>query len=282
MHRALVIALLCWGAGHDAAGQENTRTSDVLGAHLNYGRGCAACHTPHSGSDGNGKTADSSWGVTPLWGADESGQAAQAVPAARTSGHVLETGAPADPPDVAGMLACLGCHDGNYAIKAMMNDRAYEMLPSSYGLAATFTTLLDGAGLSGFYLEYHPAGLTARIGCGAANWDCTESGGVVRMDGRESSQFVTNYGFFMKLATYNNFAVIVCTTCHDPHSMNRVRIGKENSGIPAGTYATTFFLRAPYNPTASNPLSNQSAQFCRQCHAELSNEMNGSSATTVF
>jgi hypothetical protein len=54
------------------------------------------------------------------------------------------------------------------------------------------------------------------------------------------------------------------------------------SGLPAGTYATMFFLRAPYNPSDTNPLSNQTAQFCRQCHADKSNEMNGSTAGTVF
>ena len=31
-------------------------TTDVLGAHLNYGRGCAGCHAPHSGARGNGAT----------------------------------------------------------------------------------------------------------------------------------------------------------------------------------------------------------------------------------
>jgi hypothetical protein len=55
-----------------------------------------------------------------------------------------------------------------------------------------------------------------------------------------------------------------------------------NSGLPAGRYATMFFLRGPYNPNDTNPMSNQTAQFCRQCHGELSNEMNGSTAGTIF
>jgi len=74
-----------------------------------------------------------------------------------------------------------------------------------------------------------------------------------------------------------------CTTCHDPHSMNAVTVNAASkSGLPAGTYTTMFFLRAPYNPNDTNPLSNQTAQFCRQCHADKSNEMNGSTAKTVF
>ena len=65
--------------------------------------------------------------------------------------------------------------------------------------------------------------------------------------------------------------------------MNVVTIGRNsNSGLPPGTYATTFFLRAPYNPNDTNPMSNQTAQFCRQCHADKSNEMNGSTAGRVL
>ena len=36
------------------------------------------------------------------------------------------------------------------------------------------------------------------------------------MRGTSSSRFVSSYGFFVKPGVYNNRAVIVCTTCHDP------------------------------------------------------------------
>jgi hypothetical protein len=65
--------------------------------------------------------------------------------------------------------------------------------------------------------------------------------------------------------------------------MNVVTVnGNSTSGLPSGSYATMFFLRGPYNPNDPNPLSNQTAQFCRQCHADKSNEMNGSVTGTVF
>jgi hypothetical protein len=65
--------------------------------------------------------------------------------------------------------------------------------------------------------------------------------------------------------------------------MNVVAVGNgSSSGLAPGNYATTFFLRGPYNVSDTNPNSNQGAQFCRQCHSELSNEMNGSTAGTVF
>jgi hypothetical protein len=61
-----------------------------------------------------------------------------------------------------------------------------------------------------------------------------------------------------------------------------VKAGATNTGLTPGPYATMFFLRGPYNPADANPNTNQTAQFCRQCHGGESNEMNGSSATTVF
>ena len=271
MRRILVLSLICVGAATFAAAQITRQTTDVLGAHLNYGRGCAACHSPHTGASGNGtaSAANAGSGGNSLWGESVEG---------------LPSSMSANPPDVAGMLTCLGCHDGNYAPRAMMNNRVYDPLPSRYGAANTILTLTrSDASAFGNYLDDHPMGLNARIRCGGSGWDCVETNGVVRMSGVKSAQFVANYGFFIKPESYGNSAVIVCTTCHDPHSMNVVAIGgKSSSGLPAGTYATMFFLRAPYNPNDTNPQSNQTAQFCRQCHADKSNEMNGSNARTVF
>src|SRR4051794_41952225 len=47
---------------------------DVLGAHNNGGRGCAGCHTPHSGAHGSGQTTKSGTdtGSYALWGQDAS------------------------------------------------------------------------------------------------------------------------------------------------------------------------------------------------------------------
>jgi hypothetical protein len=286
MKRNSLVAMMLFGAASFAGGQITRPTTDVLGAHLNYGRGCTACHSPHSGAAGNGtsKSAGSLSGPTPLWGMDASGLFGKTI---TTGGgkfvEVLPASMAANTPDVAGMLTCLSCHDGNFAPPAMMKNRVYETLPSTYGVASAVPTLMGSSGSTGSYLNEHPMGLNARINCGGSNWDCAVNNGVVRMSGAKSSMFVSNYGFFVKPGSYNNSAVIVCTTCHDPHSMNVVSVNSSsNSGLPPGNYATMFFLRAPYNPKDTNPLSNQTAQFCRQCHADKSNEMNGSSAKTVF
>lgn len=275
------------GAGFSSA-QITSPSTDVLGAHLNYGRGCTACHSPHSGAYGNGsaKTSSPNSGNAILWGDDVTSLYGKTI---TTGGgkyvEVLPTSMSATTPDVNGMLTCLGCHDGNYASGAMMKNKVYEALPSTYGTANAVPTLLGNSGASlGNYISEHPVGLSAKLSCGgSSNWDCTQSNGVISMKGANSSRFVSSYGFFIKPGNYNNSAVVVCTTCHDQHVMNVVTVSSNStSGLPRGNYATMFFLRGPYNPNDSNPSSNQTAQFCRQCHADKSNEMNGSTAGTVF
>jgi hypothetical protein len=49
----------------------------------------------------------------------------------------------------------------------------------------------------------------------------------------------------------------------------------KNSVLPTGYYATMFFVRGPYNPASATAKSNQTAQFCRECHGGESNEMSG-------
>ena len=284
MRKFLVSLFLLAGASFVMA-QPAAPTSDVLGAHLNYGRGCAACHAPHSGAFGNGinKSGDKTTGDSILWGEDVGGLLSKPLTFAGVNGtgstlETLPASMIAGTPDVDGVLTCLSCHDGNYAQGAMMKNQVYEAVPSTYG-GGTIPTLLgnDGTGV-GNYLNDHPVGLNATVSCGGQyNWDCTESGGVISMNGPNSSQFVKNYGFFVSLSAYNNTAVVTCTSCHNQHLMNVVSVTNgPKSGLPTGIYATMFFIRAPYNPASGTAGSNQTAQFCRQCHGGEANESNGS------
>jgi hypothetical protein len=283
-----MISLMILASAGFAAAQNYSPANDVLGAHLNYGRGCAACHAPHSGVYGNGnaKTADPTAGNVALWGEDVASLYGQTI----TSGgggfvETLPGSMAATTPDVSGLLTCLSCHDGNYATGAMMKNKVYETLPSTYGTYNNIPTLLGNDGTSvGNYLNDHPVGLNAAVGCGGQyNWDCTETAGVISMNGPASSKFVQNYGFFVSLSAYNNTAVVTCTSCHNQHLMNVVKVTNgPKSGLATGFYATMFFIRAPYNPADANPLTNQTAQFCRQCHGGESNEMNNGTAVTVF
>jgi hypothetical protein len=306
MKKTLLIALMFLAAAGFAAAQIYTPTTDVLGAHLNYGRGCAACHAPHSGVYGNGnaKTADPTAGTIALWGEDVGSLYGKTITTGSTNGttgytEVLPSSLAAGTPDVAGVLMCLSCHDGNYAQGAMMKNQVYETLPATYGTANKIPTLLGNDGTTvGNYLNDHPVGLTAIMGCGGQyNWDCSISAsGKVLMDGPASSQFIQNYGFFVSPGVYNNQPVVMCTTCHNQHLMNVVKVTNGvtitgsgatgtvtgTSGLPSGIYQTMFFIRAPYNPGSATVGSNQTAQFCRQCHGGESNEMNGSTAVTTF
>jgi len=288
MKRYVLATLIAFSFAANAIGQKAAVSTDILGAHSISGRGCTACHTPHGGASGNGsaKFSGTESNTSLLWGQDVTSLYGKTI---TTGGgkfvEVLPTSMSARTPDVNGMLTCLSCHDGNYASSAMMKNRLYESVPATYGNKSTIPTLLgnDGAA-TGIYLNDHPAGLSVKMSCGSGGWDCTiGAGGTVKMTGASSSRFVANYGFFVKPGIYNNAPVVVCTTCHEPHAMNVVTVtAGSNSGLPAGSYSTMFFLRAPYNPNDTNPMSNQTAQFCRQCHADKSNEMNGSTAGTVF
>src|SRR5450631_2521577 len=69
----LVVMLVLAGTGVMMA-QNWSSPVDVLGAHNNGGRGCAGCHTPHSGAHGSGQTTKSGndTGSYALWGQDAS------------------------------------------------------------------------------------------------------------------------------------------------------------------------------------------------------------------
>jgi len=292
MKRHLLITLLALAATSFAGAQIVSSSTDVLGAHLNYGRGCAACHAPHSGVYGNGnaKHDDPTAGNIALWGEDVGSLYGKTITTGQSEHgsfvETLPTSLSAGTPDVAGVLMCLSCHDGNYASGAMMKNKVYETLPSTYGTLNAIPTLLGNDGSTvGNYLNDHPVGLNAVIGCGGTyDWDCTISAtGSVQMTGAASSKFVTNYGFFVRPAAYANQPTVMCTTCHNQHVMDVVKVTNgKNTGLATGTYATMFFVRAPYNPASTTVGSNQTAQFCRQCHGAEANEMAGSTAGTTF
>jgi len=281
MKNKLMLALAVLSLGAFAFSQIGAPTSDVLGAHLNYGRGCAACHAPHSGAAGNGaaKTAQTS-ANSYLWGQDTGSLLGQSMTFSGGTVVNLPAALSATTPDVSGVLMCLSCHDGNFATGAMMKNVVYETLPATYGTFNSIPTLMGNEGSLGVgnYTANHPVGLNAVVGCGGQwNWDCTNNNGTIAMTGTNSAAFVTNYGMFVKPSAYNGNPVVMCTTCHNQHSMNAVAVTNgPKSGLPTGVYKTMFFIAAPYNPATTTAGSNQTAQFCRECHGGEANESNGS------
>jgi hypothetical protein len=262
--------------------------TDVLGAHNVYGRGCVACHAPHSGANGGnglGNTTDPGTGNLALWGQNLSplygqtiafGGGTYSVTLPATIGGF--TGAQ-DPNFV--IIACLSCHDGNLAKVGMMHGQTVETLPIVGGHAPT---LLGNDGSTvGNYSNDHPVGNQATIGCGGTyNWDCTISAtGSIQMTGPASTIFSTvNYGFTVSPSTYTATGgtpvpIVTCTTCHNQHS-EIVWQGSVAASSKATNWQTSFFIRGPYTPTTGGTtVSNAAAQFCRNCHGGESNEMNG-------
>ena len=159
---------------------------DVLGAHNNYGRGCAGCHAPHSGNlgaGGNGltnTTTDPYSGENALFAQDmgplynktfdfsdvsSGGSGNKYLLTTPANGNVSSMTAQ-QVSDMRGIIMCLACHDGNVAKGAMMQNWAYEeqigALPSSYG-TGHIPTLLGAAGNSAGYNADHPVGEMALV-----------------------------------------------------------------------------------------------------------------------
>jgi hypothetical protein len=81
MKTLMFVTVMFLGGAGFAAAQMTTSSTDVLGAHLNYGRGCTACHSPHSGAYGNGNAKSSNPNSAvgrrrkqPLWQDDHNGR----------------------------------------------------------------------------------------------------------------------------------------------------------------------------------------------------------------
>jgi len=340
MASAMVVAQVTQGAHPTSSGAPGSvaPTVDVLGAHQNYGRGCAGCHAPHSGAWGEGggtqgAPTDKYTGVNALFGQDMGplwGQTFDFSDISNTGSNnrYLWTTAPNGNPtamtaqqysDMRGAVMCLACHDGAVAKGAMMQNWAFEeqigALPSSYG-QAKIPTLLGADGTinqggstdGGNYNNDHPIGENATLSAVLGSYYNNATNGITWTISSTNSissvtvagqyqQFVNSYGAPVLFKGAHSYATpvnasgvpyVVCTTCHDQHSMNVYAVvgsGNPIAGNAAGTYAKYFFINAPYNPDTVNvPLGTAASttQFCRQCHFGESNEANGGTLPTTF
>ena len=285
MKRIMLVLIGVLAAATFASAQVNSNYSsptDVLGAHLVYGRGCVACHAPHSGARGNGiATTDTTSGDAALWGANVVPYYNQTFAFGDAGGYPVTTpanmAAGAHDPTVVIML-CLSCHDGNIAVNGMMKGTTVETIPNAIGGNAP-TWLGNDGNTKGDYNNDHPVGPKATIGCGGQyNWDCTIAGGkLVAPAGSKFAQFQLDYGFTVSTVSFDGVNPAVnCTTCHDQHSMTAYA---GTIGSVKGVYQTMFFVRGYYNPSSAT--SNSVAQFCRQCHGGESNEMHNTNLPTT-
>jgi len=286
--KRIILGLIVVLAGATlASAQANSNYSsgtDVLGAHLVYGRGCVACHAPHSGARGNGiATADPTSGDAALWSGNLTPYYSQTFAFGDAGGFPVtlpaNSAAGAHDPTV-GIMLCLSCHDGNLAVNGMMKGVTVETIPNAIGgHAPTWLGNEGGGATKGDYSNDHPVGPLATIGCGGQyNWDCTIVGAKLTAPaGSKFAQFKLDYGFTVSTVTFDGVNPAVnCTTCHDQHSMTAYA---GTIGNVKGVFQTMFFVRGYYNPT--NSASNSVAQFCRQCHGGESNEMHNTNLPTI-
>jgi hypothetical protein len=339
---ALFVVLIASLALAQGNGNAYIPTTDVLGAHQNQGRGCAGCHTPHSGARGSGHaTTDVTSGDVALWGQDVAVLYGQTFtfgdknaynPKANYSVTLpANMSAGIDDAQTGGLLLCLSCHDGSLTQVNMMTNQSYEqkigVLPSVYGSNPIPTLLGNDNGTKGDYSNDHPVGPNAQISADAVGCTtgCTglvftpngKGGGSLSVTaGSPYATFVNNYGWpalapgmwsnpygvAVAPGTGTLGAFVVCTTCHNQHVMNVYSSTAPGTVNPAtgGTYGspiagdgggkhyrTFFFVNGPYNVTANTAfngggMAGSTTQFCRQCHFDTSNEVNGGSIPTLF
>jgi hypothetical protein len=199
---------------------------------------------------------------------------------------------------VGGILVCVSCHDGNIAPLNMMNAQVYEqrvglITNPAYGSRWIPTLLGDWMGDVAVQ-NPHPFGITAVIPVNASGLSFT-NGQFSVQPGSGYDKFVHSYGWpalapgrgrMFYGVNHAGQAFVTCTTCHDQHVMSVYTANPENpigGGVSTKTYAKMFFMSGPYNPNAvitDLQTASSSAQFCRQCHFNLSNE--GNHANTIL
>ncbi|MGB2635522.1 MAG: hypothetical protein WAM58_16450 [Candidatus Acidiferrum sp.] len=303
MKRAILVALFALATAGLAMGQNASSKVDVLGAHNNNGRGCAGCHSPHSGSFGSGHGGAVDSGNYALWGQDasplygkslafgDSGRYVEVLPSTITGGGS----------EVGGILLCLSCHDGNVTQHNMMTGSSYEQkigllsTQTAYGTQPIPTLLGNDGTTAGNYNNDHPVGQNATIST-TTNGLVWASNAFTVTPGTPFAQFVANYGWpALAPGTYSNpYGVssagkpyVVCTTCHNQHVMTIYTSSAKSQIMNDGGgkyYATFFFINGPYNPLLVNNTGTQapsSTQFCRQCHFGESNEGNNTNNITT-
>lgn len=308
MKKAMLVVMFVLAVGGLVMAQtwSSPAGTDVLGAHNNNGRGCAGCHSPHSGSFGSAHGGGADAGSYALWGQDASplynktiafgdgGKFTELLPSSISTGSQ----------EVGGILLCLSCHDGQVTQSNMMVNDSYErriglLTNTSYG-SGTIPTLLGSDGSSaGNYTNDHPVGQLATISDMSA-YGLTFNGTKYAVPAANTpyGQFVANYGY-PALApgkwsqpfgvTGAGKPYVLCTTCHNQHVMT---VYTSSAASPIANdgggkyYATFFFVNGPYNPNINNVSSTNApstTQFCRQCHFGEANEANNTNnVTTVF
>jgi hypothetical protein len=301
MKKALLLVFFVLAISGLMMAQNWSSSVDVLGAHDNYGRGCAGCHQPHSGAYGSGQTVKSGtdtgsyalWGqdASPLYGASiafgDGGSYVEVLPSSIVASNGNDS-------EIGGILLCLSCHDGNVTHTNMMTNQLYEqkiglLTNPVYGKNPIPTLLGSDGTTAGNYQNDHPVGVNATIRDSQSNGLTWTNPKFVVTPGSNYDKFVKNYGYpALAPGKWSNPYGInsagkpyaTCTTCHDQHVMT---VYTSSAASPIANdgggkyYAKLFFINGPYNPNVvitDGKSAPSTVQFCRQCHFGEANEAN--------
>jgi len=318
MRKLSLVILVMLGVASLAMAQSiSTPTNDVLGAHNVYGRGCIACHAPHSGAAANGGTTSANSGNLALWGENlaplygqtltfgNSGRSTYPVTIPNYGTTSVTVGGTSIPgaglPSSASdgtfvIAACLSCHDGNLAVVGMMRGSTVETVHFGSTSVNPPTLLGNDGTTAGNYLNDHPVGPSAVVACGGQyNWDCVvNASGSLSFTGPYSGQFLLDYFDVTAAGPISALVKVAGTqvtgsnpptytsnswvTCTTCHDQHDMLYF--NAGGTVGFQPTRFFVRGWYDP-GNSVTSNSAAQFCRSCHGGESNEMHGQNIPTT-
>jgi hypothetical protein len=238
-------------------------TGDILGPHNVSGHGCASCHAPHNGAAGNVDGADALTGDTYLWGRGLI--ATTYTTFGDKSMTTLSSYSETDPQFHT--AACLSCHDGS-VVAAGMNGTAFEATQDG----AHPNTYINSDSLK----NDHPVDVAYTMS--SYNWP-----GTIDVNGKITWTATTpasDYGHpvrFYGTTANGGQAMVECSTCHNPHAMNRAKVTLGNGS--KANKPTAFFIRGWYDD--GNTASNSTQQFCRSCHYSKSNEYVGMTVPTT-
>ena len=245
MKRTSILFLWLAGLTALAVGQ-----SDPLGPHNVDGHGCLLCHVPSAGqSDGSELQFDDA-----LW-----------MRASLTPERTLGSGTLNPDRPLFHTFVCLTCHDGSLASLGLMG-RRIEM-----GKGIEPATDLDLARVN----DSHPVHVPylPNDGCGAPSLNCNPdhwpsrvdpAGSLTWMPDRFSENFDMVYGRpvrFYPTRESGGRAMVECSTCHNPHSMQTARYRLEGKIQAKPSQA---FLRGWYETRGQN--RDTVSKFCRSCH----------------
>ena len=251
MKRCLVLVLWVIGVAGCAAAQ-----SDPLGSHDVAGHGCLLCHVPNTafvrGASDDFQDA--------LWNRGSATPERMAGPGSLSSDRPLFH-----------TFVCLTCHDGGLA--------SLSVIGRGYAKGRSVDPLTDMALARANHVHPVHVPYLPNNGCDEPSAECNPdhwpsrvgpSGALTWLPDRFADNFDATYGRpirFYPTADNGGMAMVECSTCHNPHSMQNARY-RLQGGIQEKP--SQAFIRGWYETEGRH--RDTVSKFCRSCHYSQSGD----------